>query len=102
MNRRIGIEMQTVFGMPPVEHVHLAADLGCHCISTGLTPVPWRLDKFPVWSLRDDKKLQKNMKAVMRDRGIAISLAAGFAVRPGVYVQSHSNHLDIMAELGAV
>jgi hypothetical protein len=27
--QRFGIDVQTIFGMPPVEHVNLAADLGC-------------------------------------------------------------------------
>jgi hypothetical protein len=31
----VGIEYQTVPGHPPVEWVHLAADLGCHAISAG-------------------------------------------------------------------
>lgn len=26
---RLGLEHPTVFGLPPVEFVHLAADLGC-------------------------------------------------------------------------
>ena len=29
----VGIEYQTVLGCPPVEFVHLAADLGCRAIS---------------------------------------------------------------------
>ena len=42
----VGIEYQTVLGYPPVEFVHLAADLGCHAISmkarTGRTTPPTR------------------------------------------------------------
>jgi hypothetical protein len=34
---RLGLEMLTLLGMPPVEHVRLAADLGCVSISTGLS-----------------------------------------------------------------
>ena len=33
---RLGIEMLCVFGMPPVEYVHLVADLGCRYITTGM------------------------------------------------------------------
>jgi len=33
---RLGIEMLSVFGMPPIEYVHLTADLGCRYITTGL------------------------------------------------------------------
>jgi hypothetical protein len=29
-----------MFGMPPVEHITLAADLNCGHISMGLAPVP--------------------------------------------------------------
>jgi hypothetical protein len=36
---RIGIERLCVFGMPPVEFVTLAADLGCSFIGIGLTPI---------------------------------------------------------------
>jgi hypothetical protein len=36
---RIGIERLCVFGMPPVEFVTLAADLGCSFVGIGLTPM---------------------------------------------------------------
>lgn len=90
-----------MFGMPPVDHVRLAAELGCRNISTGLTPVPWRLDCFPDWSLRTDKKLQREMRAALQDSGVVIALAEGFAIRDARDVRSCEADLDIMAELGA-
>ena len=33
---RLGIEMLSVFGMPPIEFVHLTADLGCRYITTSM------------------------------------------------------------------
>ena len=36
----LGIEFLTVFGLHPVEFVHLAADLGCRHIGIGLSPLP--------------------------------------------------------------
>ena len=33
---RLGIEMLSVFGMPPIEYVNLTAELGCRYITTGL------------------------------------------------------------------
>ena len=38
---RLGIENISVFGLPPVEFVNLAADLGCRYISTGLEPIDY-------------------------------------------------------------
>lgn len=90
-----------MFGMPPVEHVRLAAELGCQTISTALAPVPWRLECFPEWSLRTDKQLQRELRAALQDLGIVISLAEGFAIRAARDVRSCEVDLDIMVELGA-
>jgi hypothetical protein len=38
---RLGIEHQTVFGLPPVEFVNLAADLGCRYIAIALSRSPY-------------------------------------------------------------
>lgn len=98
---RLGIDAQTVFGMPPVEHVDLAANLGCSHISTGLVAIPWRLQRFPAWSLRDDVGLRRELAAALRDRGVSISQAEGFSIRPTTNVDSYIPDLDIFAELGA-
>src|SRR3984957_20997784 len=37
----VGIEYQTVLGCPPVEFVHLAADLGCRAISMKASTGPY-------------------------------------------------------------
>ena len=52
MTNRLGIEMLTLLGMPPVEHVKLAAELGCVSISTGLMKLPLALFDL-VLELRD-------------------------------------------------
>lgn len=38
---RLGIEHQTVLGLPPVEFVHLTADLDCRYIAIGLSGGPY-------------------------------------------------------------
>lgn len=98
---RLGIDAQTVFGMPPLEHVDLAANLGCGHMSTGLVAIPWRQQRFPAWSLRDDVYLRRELTAALRDRGITISQAEGFSVRPTTNVADYIPDLDIFAELGA-
>ena len=101
MSQSIGIDTLTVFGMPPVDHVTLAADLGCTHVSAALEPVPWKLDRFPQWTLRDDPTLRREMVAAMQDRGVSIVLAEGFAVRPDIDARDRASDLDLMAELGA-
>lgn len=99
--RRLGLDLQTLFGMPPLEHVALAARLGCGHISTGLTPVPWQAPFFPAWSLREDGKLRRELRAALSDQGVVISQAEGFAIRPMQSTSDYATDLDIITELGA-
>jgi sugar phosphate isomerase/epimerase len=96
----LGIEFQTVFGLPPVEFVNLAADLDCRYISTGLSgsmPNPFGYGPF---SLREDSSLRNRLMAAMRSRDVSISLGEGFLVSPGGDVRDHAHDMDVMIELG--
>jgi sugar phosphate isomerase/epimerase len=96
----LGIENISVFGLPPVEFVGLAADLGCAHISTGLTQLFYNPHGYPPFSLRDDAALRREMIAAMADRGVSISLGEGFIVRPGADLADSAADLDLMHELG--
>jgi sugar phosphate isomerase/epimerase len=96
----LGIENISVFGLPPVEFVNLAADLGCRHISTGLTGIDYNPHAYPRFSLRDNATLRREMIAAMSDRGVSISLGEGLTVRPGGDVRHYANDLDVMCELG--
>ena len=106
MANRLGIEMLTLLGMPPVEHVKLAAELGCVSISTGLMKMPLAMfghgeELYPDWSLEQDAGMRREMKAALRDTGVHIGLGEGFQVSPKGDVVDAAGHLDLMAELGA-
>jgi sugar phosphate isomerase/epimerase len=98
--------MLTLLGMPPVEHVKLAAELGCVSISTGLMGLPLGqfgypdFKPYPAWSLQADPALRRELKAAMRDTGVRIGLGEGFRVRPEADLRDQGGDLDIMAELG--
>jgi sugar phosphate isomerase/epimerase len=97
---RLGIEMLCVFGMPPVEYVHLVADLGCRYITTGMVGfAPLKTPGYQPFSLRDDPRLRRDLLAAMDDCGVSISLGEGLLIAPGVDVRSYAADLDIMAEL---
>jgi sugar phosphate isomerase/epimerase len=98
--RAIGIEYISVFGLPRVEFVNLAADLGCAHIGTGLVPMPYNPHAYPPWSLAQDGALRQEVIAAMRDRGISISVGEGFLVRSNSDVRDRAADLDIMRELG--
>lgn len=96
----LAIEFLTVYGLPPVEFVDLAADLGCRHISTGLMPPPYNPYHHPAWSLRDDAMLRRNLMAAMRDRGVSIALGEGFSIRADVDVSARAGDLAVFRELG--
>ena len=103
---RLGIEMLTLLGMPPVEYVKLAATLGCAEVSPGLSSLPLAMFGmpdvlWPDWSLRDDAALRRETLAALRDTGIAIGLGEGFRVHSAGVARDAEADLDIMAQLGA-
>jgi sugar phosphate isomerase/epimerase len=98
--RQLAIEHQTVFGLPPVEFVHLTADLGCQYLAIAPTGGPHNPHGYAPYSLRDDPALRRRMTAAMRDRAVCVSLGEGFTIRPGSDVRDHAATLDAMAELG--
>ena len=98
---RLGLDLQSAFGMPPVEYVRLAADLGCGHITSGLTQLPWNPCGFQPWSLREDLALRRETIAAMRDRGVALSVGAGFSLKSQADVRDLASDMDLMAELGA-
>lgn len=92
--------MLSVFGLPPIEFVDLAAELGCPRISAAIQGMPLVPLGYPAFSLKDDAALRKDLLAAMDDRGVTISLGDGFLVRPGADVDALRPDLDVMAELG--
>jgi sugar phosphate isomerase/epimerase len=104
---RLGLEMLTLLGMPPVEYIKLAAELGCREVSTGLTGLPLAMFGlndvlYPDWSLRDDPVLRREMKAAMDDTGVRIGLAEGYRASAAEDVRASAGDLDLVAELGAL
>src|SRR5262245_30495967 len=97
--QRLGIEPLSVFGLPPVALVALAADLGLSHIAITLTAMPNPYG-YPPFSLRDDPALRRETIAALRDRGVRISLGDGFVVRKGVDIRDSARDIAIMAELG--
>lgn len=97
----LGLDLQSAFGLPPVEYVNLAADLGCGHLTTGLIPLPWNPCGFKAWSLRDDPALRREMLAAMRDRAVSLSVGAGFSITPAQDVSARAADMDLMVELGA-
>jgi sugar phosphate isomerase/epimerase len=97
---QLGIGMLSVFALPPLELVDVAADLGCRYISTVVQGQPLVPLGFPPYSLKDDVSLRKSLLAAMAHRGVSISLGDGFLVLPGAEIPKFSGDLDVLAELG--
>ena len=98
---RLGIEHISVFGLPPVEFVNLAGDLGCAHIAIALTPIDINPHGYPSYSLRDDAALRRDTIAVLRDRGVSISLGEGFVIRANEDVRDRARDAELLCELGA-
>lgn len=104
MPHPLGLELLTVLGLGPVEHVTLAADLGCTAVSMGLARLPERFNPhgYRAWSLREDAGLRRELKAALADRGVAISIAEGLGVSADIEAADRAADMDIFADLGAL
>jgi sugar phosphate isomerase/epimerase len=96
----LGIEFISMFALPPVECVNLAADLGCQHIGMMLSPMADNPHHYPAWSLRSDAALRRDLIAVMRERNVSISLGEGFFAIPGRDIRNSTADLELMRELG--
>jgi sugar phosphate isomerase/epimerase len=96
----LAIEHLCVFGMPPVEFVTLAAELGCECVATGFEPMGgYVAPGYPDWSLRASPGLRQEMRTALRDNGVRISLVEGFKVAPDRDMRDYAADLDLVCEL---
>lgn len=100
VNDRLSLDCISVLGQPPVDFIHLAADLGLNCISLGLTPLTANPHDYPKWSLRGDVALQRDVKAAMRERNVSISIAEGLFGMPNKPVSDYAADMDLLRELG--
>jgi sugar phosphate isomerase/epimerase len=100
MTRAIGIDFISVLGLPPVEFVKLAAELGCPHISIALAPFTANPHQYPLWSLREDATLRRDFAAALRGHNVSLSLGEGFLLRPGTDIRNAAADMDMMRDLG--
>lgn len=99
---RLGIERLCLFGMPPTEHVALAASLGCRFIGIGLQAMRYyNPHAYPDWSLRADAALRREMISMLAQHGVAIGLCEGFSIARDADVRHQAADLDLAAQLGS-
>ncbi len=96
----LGIGYLSVFGLPPVEFVEVAAALECRFISMFLRGRPLVPLGYPPFSLPNDAALRTDLDAALGHHGVSITLGDGFLVVPGGDVRGCAGDLDVMAELG--
>lgn len=98
---RLGIEFLTMLGLPPVESIRLAGELGCRNVSAMLSGSYVNPNGYPDFDLREDAALRGEMIAALRDNDVTISLGEGLLVRPDGDVRDLGRDLALMRALGA-
>lgn len=97
---QLAIGCLSVFALPAVEFVDLAAELGCRHISLTVRVLPLVALGYLPFTLKD-RTLRTEVIAALRHRGVTISLGDGFLVLPNAEVAKLRPDLDVMVELGA-
>jgi sugar phosphate isomerase/epimerase len=99
--RPLSLDFLSVFGLPPVPFVDLAADLGCQHVSMGVEPPDYNPHGYPRWSLRDDRSLRRDLTAALAARGLSLSIGEGPFVVLDRDVAEFAGDVELWAELGA-
>ncbi len=98
--RELGIEFISVFGMPPVEFVELAAELGCRNISMGTQQSEFDPHGYPRYSIYDATQ-RRELKGALAANGVSISLGENLLVQPGVDMREQwKTDLEAFSDLG--
>ncbi|HEX7871409.1 MAG TPA: TIM barrel protein [Sphingobium sp.] len=100
MADRIGLDLISVLGMPPVDYVALAGELGCTHITLAPKPVVAVPELYANWTFHGNPGLLRDTKAALADHGITVAGGEGFFIVPGRDVADSVADLDILAELG--
>lgn len=99
--RKLGLEFLGVFGLSPVDLVHLAADLDCQFIGTVPAPIEYNPEGYAPWNLLQDAALRRDLKAALAERGVELLFGDGNVFLPGVEArESLAPQLDLYQELG--
>lgn len=98
---RLGLEFICVLGMPPVEFLQLAHELGLGHIGLAPQPITANPHGYGEWNLLTDPALRRETKAAMADTGVRIALGEGFLVRDDMDMSTFGPALDLFADLGA-
>lgn len=99
--KRLGLEYLSALGLPPVEFIRVAGDLGCGHVSLNLSGSANRLAVYPEARWRSDPAARREIGAALRDSGVALSHLEGFAVTPRTSAADLLRDLDVAAELQA-
>jgi len=98
---RLGIEFICALGMPPVDFIALAAELGVGTVGLAPSPITANPYGFPAWDLRQDAALRAATRAALAEHAVKVSVGEGFLIMPGLDIADSEATLDLMAELGA-
>jgi sugar phosphate isomerase/epimerase len=99
--KRLGIELLSAMGLPPVDYIRLAAELGCPNVSIALGQIPINPAGHPRFDLASDAALRREVAAALGDTGVSISLGEGYLVAPNRDIRDAANaQFAPMLELG--
>jgi hypothetical protein len=77
----IAVDPLSTFGLPPVDLVHLSADLGCERVGlTMFSRALWDPPLYPAFNIREDPALPRAIANALQERGLSISFVDGFLI----------------------
>jgi sugar phosphate isomerase/epimerase len=99
---KLGLDYLSVFGLEPVEFIHLARDLGLSSVGLNLRGAPNSLSRASDVGFRNSPERRSAITRSLRETGMTLALVEGFTTAADDSVADMVRDLDHLAEMGAV
>lgn len=99
---KLGVDYLSVFGLEPVDFIHLARDLGLSSVGLNLRGASNSLSEASDVGFRNSPERRSAITRALRDTGMTLALVEGFTAGPDDTVADMVRDLDHLAEMGAV
>jgi sugar phosphate isomerase/epimerase len=83
-----------------VDYVETVAKLDCRDLGIALEPIS-RFECYPLWSLRSDPQLRRDLLTALQRCDVSVSIGEGFIAWPDKDICDAASDMDLLCELGA-
>jgi sugar phosphate isomerase/epimerase len=101
LDKRLGLDYISVFGLDPVAFIHLARELGVSSVGLNMRGAANALSSAVDVGFKHSAQRRQAITQALRDTDMPLALVEGFSIAPDSDVADITRDLDHLAQMGA-